>query len=77
MEESKVLIYILSDAWKVRMIKRNLNYNRIKALSKKKGVIGMNAFNAFIKKTSRLLMTSKLDYVDYISDLIGKDYICI
>jgi membrane dipeptidase len=65
-----------SNAWKVCPSKRNIKDDQIKALAKKKGVIGMNAFPAFVKK-NRPTLNDLLDHVDYIANLVGTNHIGI
>jgi membrane dipeptidase len=53
-------------------VMRNLTDEQIKAIAKKKGVIGMNIANKFVAKEGNLANTEKLvDHIDYIVNLVG------
>ena len=70
------VIFSHSDAWKVCQSKRNIKEDQILALKKKGGVIGMNVYPAFVKRTNPTL-NDLLDHVDYYAKLIGTDHIGI
>jgi len=70
------VIFSHSNAYKVCPSKRNLKDNQIIALAKKKGVIGINAFPAFVKESNPTL-EDMLDHIEYITNLVGSDYIGI
>jgi membrane dipeptidase len=70
------VIFSHSNSWKVCPSKRNLKDDQILALKKKRGVIGMNIYPAFVKRTNPTL-NDLLDHVDYLAKLIGPDHIGI
>ncbi len=70
------VIFSHSNAWKVSPSKRNIKDDQIKALAKKKGVIGVVNYPGFVKWENPTL-NDLLDHVDYIANLAGTDHIGI
>lgn len=72
------VLFTHSNAWSVLQSKRNIKDDQIKALAKKRGVIGINAFpfQGFVKKKDPTL-DDLLDHVDYIANLVGTDHLGI
>ncbi len=70
------VLFTHSNPWSVYQSKRNIKDDQIKALAKKRGVIGINAFPGFVKKNDPTL-NDLLDHVDYIAKLVGTDHIGI
>ncbi len=70
------VIFSHSNADSVCPSKRNLKDDQIKALARNRGVIGINAFPAFVKESNPTL-DDLLDHIDYIANLVGADHIGI
>ena len=61
---------------------RNIKDEQIKAIGKKGGIIGVNAYPFFVKRTKteigeRPTVSDFLDHIDYIVKLTGVDYVGI
>lgn len=54
--------------------KRNLKDDQIRAVAAKGGVIGINAFSAFVDPKQPTLERF-LDHVDYVAKLVGEEYV--
>jgi membrane dipeptidase len=72
------VLFTHSNAWSVLQSKRNIKDDQIKALAKKRGVIGINAFPflGLVKKKDPTL-DDLLDHIDYIANLVGTDHLGI
>ena len=70
------VIFSHSNADSICPSKRNLKDDQIKALAKNRGVIGINAFPAFVKEADPTL-ADLIDHIDYIAHLVGTDHIGI
>lgn len=56
---------------------RNVSDEILKALAKKNGVIGINAFPTFVAKKTNPTIDDYLDHIDYIANLIGVEHVGI
>lgn len=57
---------------------RNLTDEQIKAIAQQKGLIGINFFGPFIdKKIENFTIDRLIDHIDYISNLVGINHICL
>jgi membrane dipeptidase len=56
---------------------RNIRDDQIETLAKKDGVIGINAFPAFVSKKPEPTVQDFLGHIDYIADLVGTDHVGI
>lgn len=61
---------------------RNIKDEQIKAIGKKGGIVGVNAYPAFVKRTrteigERPNVSDFLDHIDYMVKLIGVDHVGI
>lgn len=54
---------------------RNLNDEQIKAISAKKGVIGINFLPQFLKDDGIATIEDVVDHIDYIVNLVGPEYV--
>lgn len=64
-----------SNVYSLCPAKRNLKDDQIKAIAERHGVIGMNAWGAFIDE-KKPTVERLADHVDYIANLVGIDYVC-
>jgi len=79
-ELAETVICSHANARKICNNPRNKDDETIKALAEKDGVIGVNAFPAFVKWTrtelgERPTVNDLLDHIDYIVNLVGVDYV--
>jgi membrane dipeptidase len=70
------VIFSHSNADSVCSSKRNLKDDQVTALAANGGVIGLNAFPAFVKEDAPTL-DDLIAHIDYIADLVGPDHIGI
>lgn len=73
---SDPVIFSHSNVDSVCPSKRNLKDDQIVALAKNRGVIGINAFPAFVKEVDPTL-DDLIDHIDHIVNLVGPDHIGI
>lgn len=76
-ETEKPFIASHSNVYNICKMKRNLNDEQIKAISKKGGVIGINMYPFFISDSGKSTIKDVLKHIDYILSLIGDDYISL
>jgi membrane dipeptidase len=65
-----------SNARKVHPHRRNLDNDQLKALAEKRGVVGINFYPEFVA-TGRPTIRDVVRHVDYLTRLVGVDYIGI
>jgi membrane dipeptidase len=68
---SDPVLFTHSNAWSLCNSKRNIKDDQIEAVSRKGGVIGVNAFPAFLTRGGEATLTTLLDHVDYLSEKGG------
>jgi membrane dipeptidase len=69
------VVFTHSNAWALCPSKRNLKDDQIDAVARKGGVIGMNAFPAFLTRGGEASLSTLLDHVDYISRRVGVEHV--
>lgn len=57
--------------------RRNLTDDQIEAVAQKGGVIGLNAFPAFVAKRRWPTLDDLLKHADYIAEKVGTDYLSV
>jgi len=81
-ELAELPVFSHSNARSVCDNPRNIPDDLIKAIAAKDGVIGINAYPYFVKRTKtengeRPNVSDFLDHIDYVAKLVGVNYVCI
>ncbi len=63
-----------SNARKLCDVERNLTDEQIKAIAQSGGIIGVNAYGSFVKKTNPTI-DHVIDHIEYIASLAGIDHV--
>lgn len=69
------VLFTHSNAWGVSPSKRNIKDDQIRAVTQKGGVIGVNAFPAFLTRGDDASLAKLLDHVDYLVNLVGSNHV--
>ncbi len=69
------VVFTHSNAWALCPSKRNIKDDQIDALAEKGGVIGMNAFPAFLIRGGEASLSTLLDHVDYLARRVGVEHV--
>jgi membrane dipeptidase len=69
------VVFTHSNAHALCPSKRNIKDDQIRAVAEKGGVIGMNAFPAFLTREGEASLSTLLDHVDYMARLVGIEHV--
>ncbi len=67
------VLFTHSNAWSLCKSKRNIKDDQIEAVARKGGVIGVNAFPAFLTRDGEASLATLLDHVDYLAEKAGAE----
>jgi len=69
------VVFTHSNAWGLCPSKRNIKDDQIAAVAKTGGVVGVNAFPAFLTREGDASLSTLLDHVDYMAKLVGVEHV--
>jgi len=69
------VVFTHSNAWALCPSKRNIKDDQIEAVAGKGGVIGVNAFPAFLIRGGEATLSILLDHVDYMARRVGVEHV--
>ena len=68
-------VFSHSNARRICDHRRNLHDDQIQAVAARGGLVGINAFPAFVKATMRPSIDHIMEHIDYLVELVGAEYV--